>query len=624
VAESARGVVQAFYDRAQSGELPVDKAKELARAAVRGMTYDAGTNYVFIYDFDGVRLAHRPAPQTEGTNQIGLKDANGVAFIGELIKAAKRGGGEVFYQFPRPNTQVPIPKVSYAAAFEPWGWMIGTGVYIDDIDAAFYSNVKSSLLIVAMLVSITGFVALAVTRSITTPLKLIDAALAKVRQTDDYNVAIPFVSRNELGRAVKGINDLFEAQVEARKRASEQALRDAELKEKDELQRRKEKAEEAARARRQNAMDELTMDFNRSVSEVLKTLARSSESLRLSSEEMKIVAHGTSEQVAAVASAAEEAATNVQTVAAAAEELSASSNEIGRLVSSSREINLSAVNEAERAGQTVAGLNTASQKIGEIVGLINAISSKTNLLALNATIEAARAGEAGKGFAVVANEVKALANQSAKATEDIQRQIDEVQAAAREAAEILGGISDVIVRVNESSALVVDTVNQQLGASTEIARNVAEASAGTDEVTRNIAGVSRNAQKTGQMADTVQRAAQEVSGEASAIEREIANFLATISKAGERRDFSRKPVDLTATLFESGTHLDVRLLDISAGGASLRGAQSAIPGRRVSLSLARGLDIPGRIIATENDVTRLQFDLDGVTSNRLVGFINNL
>jgi methyl-accepting chemotaxis protein len=419
------------------------------------------------------------------------------------------------------------------------------------------------------------------------------------------------------------INELFAAQVEAKARAVAQAERDEEQRKRDDEQRQKERADEANRARRQAALEELTRDFNRSVSEVLKALAGSAIELRTSAEEMTRVASATSEQATAVASAAEQASANVQTVSAAAEELSASSNEIGRLVSSSREITQSATHEADRAREIVGGLNSSSQRIGEVVGLINSIAGKTNLLALNATIEAARAGEAGKGFAVVATEVKSLASQSANATTEIDRQITEVQTTSKEAASILMGIGDVITRVNESAGLIVETVNEQLGASREIARSVADASAGTAQVTKNITGVSQNARETGRMAEIVRQAAGVVSKEAEAIEREVDSFLEMVARINERRNVERKSTSASARLIVDGREENVQLVDISVGGAAIRGTVSAQPGKQFRFKLA-AVEVMGRVISSQNGITRLQFSLVGGPNPELEAEIDRI
>jgi methyl-accepting chemotaxis protein len=461
-------------------------------------------------------------------------------------------------------------------------------------------------------------------RGITGPLSAIDGALSAIKRTDDYNVTIKNFGENELGRTVTALNNLFAAEVESRARAVVQRSREEEIRRQEDERRQKEAAEEQVRARRQAAMETATQDFNKSIGAVLHTLTLSAQHLRDSAESMTKVADGTSQRATAVAGAAEEASTNVQTVAAAAEELSASSGEIGRTVATAREITRTAMEEAERARATVDGLNTVSQRIGEIVGLISSIASKTDLLALNATIEAARAGEAGKGFAVVATEVKSLASQSARATEEIDRQISEVQSTAKAAAEILKGIGEVIIRVNDSATAIAETVDQQLGATQEIARNVAEAHSGTQEVTRNIADVSRDAHDTGQMAEEVNKAASEVSREAAAIEHEIGQFLRSISRAGERRDVERHACTLPAVLTLGGQTHTGRLIDISLNGACISVTVDPPAGRPFSLVIDGTTQIEGRVVGTEADVTRLQFDLSDATGAKVQALIARL
>jgi methyl-accepting chemotaxis protein len=261
------------------------------------------------------------------------------------------------------------------------------------------------------------------------------------------------------------------------------------------------------------------------VSEVVAIVSTSSEELQSTAQSMAATAEETSRQSQSVAAAAEQATSNVQTVAAAAEEMAKSIEEIGRQVTQSATIAGRAVEEAERTNGSVAGLAEAAQKIGEVVELISDIASQTNLLALNATIEAARAGDAGKGFAVVASEVKSLANQTAKATEEIAAQIAGMQDATKGTVTAIKGISSTIGEISEIAAAIASAVEQQSAATQEISRNVQEAATGTQDVSANIASVNQAASETGKSAGDVLTAAQELSRQGDRLREEIDRFL---------------------------------------------------------------------------------------------------
>jgi methyl-accepting chemotaxis protein len=246
---------------------------------------------------------------------------------------------------------------------------------------------------------------------------------------------------------------------------------------------------------------------------------------------MSSVAGETTRQSTAAALASDQTAMNVETVATAAEELSASFAEIGRQVTHSLEIAGRAVGEAQATGETVRSLDQAAQKIGDVVKLIQSIASQTNLLALNATIEAARAGDAGRGFAVVASEVKALASQTARATEDIGLQVAAIQDVTKVTVEAIGDIGATVRSVNEVATIIAAAVEEQQAATNEIARNVQEASAGTAEVSANIAGVSQAAENSGHSAAGVLAAASDLSSQSVALQREVDAFLSSIRTA---------------------------------------------------------------------------------------------
>jgi methyl-accepting chemotaxis protein len=261
------------------------------------------------------------------------------------------------------------------------------------------------------------------------------------------------------------------------------------------------------------------------VSEVVDIVSSSSAELQSTAESMAATAEETSRQSEAVAAAAEEATTNVQTVAAAAEEMAKSVEEIGRQVAQSSTIAGRAVDEANRTNTTVESLAEAAQKIGEVVELISDIASQTNLLALNATIEAARAGDAGKGFAVVASEVKSLANQTAKATEDIAAQITGMQEATSGTVDSIKGISSTIGEISEIANAIAAAVEEQSAATQEISRNVQEAATGTQDVSSNITTVNEAAVETGKSAGGVLEAAQELSKQGEVLRGEIEKFI---------------------------------------------------------------------------------------------------
>ncbi len=289
--------------------------------------------------------------------------------------------------------------------------------------------------------------------------------------------------------------------------------------------------ERLARDMRAQKIDSLTRKFDNSAAAVLNTVASAATELQSTASSMTAVAEETSRQAIAVAAAAEPAFSNVQTVAAATEELSSSIGEISRQVTESARIAGSAVDEAKRTDAMVQGLAEAAGRIGEVVNLITNIASQTNLLALNATIEAARAGEAGKGFAVVANEVKSLANQTAKATDEIGSQISAVQGATQSAVSAIRSIGQTISRINEIATTIASAVEQQGAATHEIARNVQQASSGTQDVSSNITGVTQASEETGHAASDVLNASNELSRQAEALRHLVQEFLADVRSA---------------------------------------------------------------------------------------------
>ena len=290
-------------------------------------------------------------------------------------------------------------------------------------------------------------------------------------------------------------------------------------------------AQEQADAERKATMQKLADAFEKAVGKIVDKVSTTSMELESAAGSMSKTAETTQELSTAVAAASEESSTNVQSVASATDEMAASVEEISRQVQESSRIANDAVRQAERTDSRISDLSQAAGRIGDVIKLITAVAEQTNLLALNATIEAARAGEAGKGFAVVAQEVKQLASQTAKATDEIRGQIAGMQSATKESVAAIKEIGETIGRISQIATTVAAAVEEQGASTQEIARNVQQAAAGTAQVTGNVSEVTRGASETGTAATQVLQSAKGLANESTHLKMEVAKFLATVRAA---------------------------------------------------------------------------------------------
>lgn len=382
---------------------------------------------------------------------------------------------------------------------------------VSDAHDAAQEAFMGLLIITLIILAVTTFVVAFMVRAITSPVARMTSAMSELA-SGNLNIEIPAIGcTNEIGQMADAVQVFKEREQEMQQMAKDRAA-----------------ARKASEQEKHQMMADLADNFENSVGGIVTGVSSAASEMHASAQSLSETAEETTHQSKTVASASENATNNVQTVAASAEELSSSIQEISRQVSQSTQISGTAVIEIEATNEKIQGLAQAADKIGEVVAMITDIADQTNLLALNATIEAARAGEAGKGFAVVASEVKNLANQTAKATEEISSQISNVQGATQEAVTAIGSIGSTISQISEISASIAAAVEEQGAATQEIARNVEMAANDTTEVSSNISGVTQAAGETGNSASSMLKASDELSQQAKNLRSQVDSFLTQI------------------------------------------------------------------------------------------------
>ena len=508
----ARQALDLDYQASRKAGLSDAETVEHSKAIVSTLRF-GNDDYFYAFNAQGLIQANAN-PKIIGKNLYDAADSDGVFFVRKQIELAAKGGGFSAYRFPRSGGGEPLPKISYAVEFKPYGWILGAGTYLDDFYVIFWAQALQVGMLVGLALLLVGGMFFLIGRSIVNPINAMTAAMRKIA-AGETSTAIPAQERrDEVGAMAQSVQVFKDNMIEATRLRGEQDVLKAQ-----------------SDAERKLLLSRMADDFESGVRASLDTLAGAATEMQATSRSMSATAGEASHQATTVAVVAEQASANVQTVAAATEELSSSVSEIGRQVTESTQIAGQAVAEANRTNVTVQGLSAAAQKIGDVVKLISDIASQTNLLALNATIEAARAGEAGRGFAVVANEVKSLASQTAKATDEISAQVSAMQGATADAVQAIESIGRTIGAINEIASAISVAVEQQGAATREIARSVQEAAQGTGQVSSNISGVNQSADKTGAAANKVLSSAEQLSGQAVTLRADVDRFVANIRAA---------------------------------------------------------------------------------------------
>ncbi len=513
VTEAATASARDHLAKVESGELSEDDAKATFLRSLETARYN-GSEYFFVMDYQGLTLMHGAAPKFNGTNMWDMQDPEGRYFMRDMTAVARQDGqGFVEYSWAKPGAEEPSPKLSYVLNVPELNAYVGTGVYVDDINAIFWKRAGVMAGIGALLIAVGAGLVLLIRGSIVRPLNALTEDMDRLARGDTSIEVDGTDAETEIGAFARAL-EVFKQNAIERDHALE-----------------RERAEEQKRVDRARKVDELTKAFDGSVIRLLEKVDSSVSHLNEASESLASASQQTNAQSAAVSSASEEASANVQTVAAATEELHASISEIGRQVQKSSDIASHAVRQARDTNATMENLSTSAARIGEVVKLITDVAEQTNLLALNATIEAARAGDAGKGFAVVAHEVKNLANQTSRATDEIASQIAAVQRETEQAVAAIRTVAETIEEIDNIASSIASAVEEQNAATQEITRNVGEAAQGTEEVNRNISGVSEAAHHTDEAAHKVAGSARELQDEADTLRASVESFLRDIRAA---------------------------------------------------------------------------------------------
>lgn len=550
---SAVGILDQYYRLEQSGTLTREVAQQQAKASIAAMRYDNGNGYFWINDMGPKMVMHPVKPELNGAELTKNKDPNGKFLFVEFVNTVKASGkGFVDYQWPKPGAPEPVGKFSYVEGFAPWGWIVGTGVYVDDLNAMFWREATLYVGICLISALVVLAVATAVVRSVSGPIGKLKTSMSSIAD-GNAEAEVPFVERrNEIGAMAKtllvlrnSVNERSQLQlreaeqqkaIENTRRESEDVLRSASERQAQAMDSLGQAMENLARGDLTVQVgqvgaeyDKLRADFNSAVGvlrDVIATISRSSDVVNASASDISEATGNLSRRTEQQAAALEETAAALDEITATVRTASERANEARQMVTETKQSAGRSGDIVRSAVEAMNRIEESSRKIGQIIVVIDEIAFQTNLLALNAGVEAARAGEAGRGFAVVAQEVRELAQRSANAAKEIKTLINS------SAEQVSGGVT-LVRSTGEALEEIVSLVNRVDGHVNSIATAAREQATGLQEINTSVNHMDQMTQQNAAMVEETTAASETLAEESRKLHSLLARFqLGSFSAGG--------------------------------------------------------------------------------------------